>query len=271
MAIDWDDAFACTPYIPNGARYPMLWAAAANAYRLSRGPERLRANLAYGDHPRQKLDLHLPAERPVGLVVFVHGGYWRRFDRELFSHYATGPVARGWAVAMPGYPFAPEVRISDITRSVTDAIEQVAHVVEGPIVLAGHSAGGHLVTRQICADSRLSPGVLARIGRVVSIAGVHDLRPFLRMNANSDLHLDRAEAVAESPALCEPIAGKEIHVWVGEADRPEFVRQSVLLDTIWSGFDVTLRRMIAPRRHHFDVIDPLLSPTSALSALVTFA
>ena len=78
-------------------------------------------------------------------MVFVHGGYWRAFDRGLWSHLAAGPLARGWAVAMPGYVLAPEARIAAITAMIADAVAAAAAEVDGPMRLAGHSAGGHLV------------------------------------------------------------------------------------------------------------------------------
>ena len=47
--------------------------------------------------------------------MFVHGGYWLRFDRDMWSHLAAGAVARGWACAIPSYTLAPEARISAMT------------------------------------------------------------------------------------------------------------------------------------------------------------
>ena len=48
-------------------------------------------------------------------VVFVHGGYWMKFDRSYWSHFSEGLTARGWAVAMPSYTLAPEARIGSMT------------------------------------------------------------------------------------------------------------------------------------------------------------
>jgi acetyl esterase/lipase len=50
--------------------------------------------------------------------VFVHGGYWLRFGRGDWSHLAAGPVARGWAVALPSYTLAPAARIAAITAEI---------------------------------------------------------------------------------------------------------------------------------------------------------
>ncbi len=257
MGRDWDDAYANGAHIPGGVAFPERWAREAAVFRDGCAPERFRGNLRYGPHPREVLDLFLPDGAPRGLLVIVHGGYWLRFSQRDFSHLAAGGLYRGWAVAMPGYPLAPEVSVRDITRSIAAAISQAGQVVRGPIRLTGHSAGGHLVVRQVCADTGLDARILHRVARVVSISGVHDLRPLLMTAMKDGLHLDDEEAAAESPVLLRPLDGADVHVWVGDDERPEFVRQSTLLANIWSGFETRMAQTIVPGRHHFDIIEGL--------------
>lgn len=256
MIADWNDAYANAPHIAGGAEYPARWEALAAEFRGRTPPE----TLAYGAHPRQQIDLFRPEGEARGLLVFVHGGYWRAFDRGFWSHLAAGPLARGWAVALPGYVLAPEVRVAAITRMVADAVTAAAAEVGGPLHLIGHSAGGHLVTRQVCEDAVLPEAVAARVRRVISISGVHDLRPLLRTAINADLRLDAAEAAAESPALRLPREDVQVQVWVGADERPEFVRQSALLANIWTGLGGDTSFTIMPGRHHFDVIEELAEP-----------
>jgi acetyl esterase/lipase len=263
MIDDWDDAYANSPHIAGGADFPRRWSEAAAAFRQGMGA-RLRDGIDYGSHPRQRFDLFLPEGRPAGLLVFVHGGYWQAFDRGDWSHLAAGPLARGWAVAIPGYVLAPEARVAAMTAMIREAIAAAAGEVEGPIRLAGHSAGGHLVARQVCADSLLPEAVRARIGRVVPISALTDLRPILRTGLNRALRLDLVEARAESPALAEAREGALVHLWVGGDERPEFVRQSALLANVWAGLGVDTRLTIEPGRHHFDVIEGLCDPASDL-------
>ena len=264
MIADWDDAYANAAHIPGGDEFPARWAAAAKAFRAGMDGQ-LREGIPYGAHPRQRFDLFLPRGTPAGLVVFVHGGYWRAFDRGDWSHLAAGPLARGWAVAIPGYVLAPEARIAAITAMIREALAAAAAEVKGPIRLAGHSAGGHLVARQLCADSLLPEAVLARIERVVPISGLFDLRPLLRHQLNATLRLDLPEARMQSPALLEVrAAAVPVHVWAGAGERPEFVRQSELLANVWAGLGIDTRLTIEPGRHHFDVIGGLADPASDL-------
>lgn len=262
---DPDDAYANGAHIAGAADYPPRWAAAAAAFRAGLGA-RAETDLAYGAAPRRRLDLFRPEGAAQGLVVFVHGGYWRAFDKSVWSHLAAGALARGWATAMPSYTLAPEARVSEIVREIAVAVAFAARRVPGPVRLTGHSAGGHLAARMICADGPLPEDVAARVARTVSISGVHDLRPLLATKLNGDLRLDAAEAAAESPALRAPRAGARLLCWVGDAERPEFRRQNALLANVWTGLGAATAAFEAPGRHHFDVIDDLADPESRLVA-----
>ncbi|WP_308915979.1 alpha/beta hydrolase [Jannaschia sp. LMIT008] len=264
MVHDWrhlspatlDDAYANAPYIFGSDRFPARWAARARAFRDRLG-EHAVLDLAYGPAPRERLDLFRPSGDPRGLVVFVHGGYWHRFAKSDWSHLAVGALDRGFAVAMPGYTLAPDVRIADITRQVAVAIDRAAALVGGPVHLTGHSAGGHLVARMAMADAR--PACATRIARVVPLSPVADLRPLVPQAMNAVLRLDEGEARAESPALGRPVPGVDVRIHVGGDERPSFLWQSEALARAW---DAPLR--VAAGRHHFDVIDGLADAGSAL-------
>jgi alpha-beta hydrolase superfamily lysophospholipase len=201
--------------------------------------------------------------------VFVHGGYWLDFDKSSWSHLAGGAVALGWAVAMPSYPLAPDTRIRDMTLAVGKAVTRAAGLVDGPVRLAGHSAGGHLVTRMICDDSPLASPVAERVERVVSISGLHDLRPLRLHSMNERLRLDAQEAASESAALATPRPIDDVIAWVGARERPEFLRQSALLVEAWTRRGRNARLVADPGRHHFDVIEGLCDPAHPLA--LTFA
>ena len=166
---------------------------------------------------------------------------------------------------MPGYTLAPDNSIAGITAQISHAITKAAGLVDGPIHLTGHSAGGHLVARMVSDDTGLPDPVAARIARVVSISGLHDLRPLLMNSLNKTLGLTPKSAAAESPVLHRVRPGVRVTAWVGAAERPEFLRQAALLAEIWPSADL----IAAPNRHHFNVIDDLCDPSSPLvSALL---
>lgn len=247
--MNWDEAYSNSAYIPGGDSFPARWAEAAGTFRAQ---TRARLDQPYGSAEREVYDLFLPDESPRGTVVFVHGGYWLAFDKSSWSHLAQGPLAHGWAVAMPSYTLCPEARINEIVRQIGRAVTAIA----GEIRLVGHSAGGHLVTRLTCADSPLGD----RVTKTLSISGLHDLRPLMQTSMNRKLRLDEAEALAESPALLMPLPGAAVTAWVGGNERPEFLRQTALLANSWAG----TKQVVVPGRHHFDVIDELADPNSAM-------
>jgi len=254
--IDWDAAFENAAHIADGSTYPEAWRAQAAAYRAT---AHARLDLRYGPATREAFDLFLPSgARPHGLVVFVHGGYWRAFDKATWSHLAAGAVARGWAVAVPGYTLAPDATLGQIAGQIARAIAAAQAEVAGPLRLVGHSAGGQLVARMLCRDG------LDAARQAVSISGVHDLRPLRQTQLNATLGLSAASARTESPALQTPRAGTRLTVWVGSDERPEFLRQAALMREAWAGTPM----VVAPERHHFDVLAPLAQPDSALTDAV---
>ncbi|MDI7864623.1 alpha/beta hydrolase [Rhizobiaceae bacterium n13] len=263
---DWNDAYANGPNIPRGDRWPEAWVEPAANFRdalLAAG--RAKLDIAYGSRPRNRLDLFLPEGAAKGLVVFVHGGYWQQLDKSYWSHLAAGSVASGYAVAMPSYTLCPEVRIADIVTEVAAAIGEAASRVDGRLMLTGHSAGGHLVSRMACATAPLAKDVQARIRHVVSISGLHDLRPLLQTAMNERLCLDEAEALQESPALLRPMDHARVTCWVGGGERAEFLRQNALLANIWAGLGATTAAVAEPDRHHFNVIDGLADANHPLT------
>lgn len=265
MSTDWDDAYANGAYIAGAADYPPRWAAQAEAFRSAmRTAGRAELDLAYGPGARQVLDLFMPEQAPRGLAVFVHGGYWRAFDKSSWSHLAAGMLAHGWAVALPSYTIAPEASIPGMTREIGQAIGYVAPRVAGPIHLAGHSAGGHLVTRMACTNAPIAEDVQSRIAHVLSISGLHDLRPLVHTAMNDEWKMSATDARAESAALLDPVAGLSLTAWVGADERPEFLRQSDLIGNIWFGLGVETRVVREAGRHHFNVIEGLADPDAPI-------
>jgi acetyl esterase/lipase len=129
------------------------------------------AALAYGDHEDQVIDFYRPTRdigRPAPLVALLHGGAWRaRYDRGHVSPLAAHLAARGYAVASVEYrrggaPDAPQQPSQDpVAGRWPETFDDVAAAVDAlpvlavralgadavdlrRVLLAGHSAGGHL-------------------------------------------------------------------------------------------------------------------------------
>lgn len=255
--MELDDAYANGPHIPGGDGYAAIWAAKAAAFRDAASGA---LNLPYGVRAREVFDLFEPEDAAQGTLIFVHGGYWRSTDKDLWTHLAAGPLAQGWRVAMVDYDLCPDVTIAQITAQVAAAVAVIADRCPGPLRLAGHSAGGHLVARML--DPVVAGDWLDRVEGVVPISPLSDLEPLMKTSMNADFGLTPGTARAESP-VHQPVPSVPVTIWVGGAERPAFLDQARWLGDAW-GCDVVVR----PGRHHFDIIAGLEAAGSDLTAAV---
>jgi arylformamidase len=255
--MELDDDYANEPHIPGGDGFAALWKSKAEAFRAA-VPGVL--NQPYGERPREVFDLFEPKHRALGTVVFVHGGYWRSTDKDLWTHLAAGPLARGWRVAVVDYDLCPYVTIPQIRQQIAAAVNAIAARCPGPLRLAGHSAGGHLVAQML--NPQVAGDWLDRVTGVVPISPLSDLEPFLRTSMNADFGLDAATARAESP-IHQPVPTVPVTVWVGGAERPAFLDQARWLGQAWN-----CPVVIDAGRHHFDIIAGLEDAGSKLTDAV---
>lgn len=256
MTEDLSRAYNNGDFIKDSAAFPPRWAQDAQAFRDEMGARCVEVD--YGDHPRMKLDLFQPEGEAQGLLVWVHGGYWKALDKSYWSHFARGALERGWAVAMPSYVLAPEARLSEMTAQIAAAVTKASEIVAGPIVISGHSAGGHLSARMGCADQN-HPWTV-RLKRVVPMSPLADLHPIMQTDMNEVLHIDADEARRESPALLDKHPHVDCTVWVGAQERPVFLYQARLLSEEWD-----CAWHADPGTHHFDVIDAMCDANSPLT------
>ena len=254
--LDFDRSYANGAFIPGSELLPGYWEQQAGEFRRAM-KARAKLNIPYGTAARQQFDLFAPEKPALGLMVFIHGGYWLESGRESWSHLAAGAVGRGWACVLPSYTLAPDARIAEMTVEIAMAVKAAASMVEGPVVVTGHSAGGHLAARMGCND--MPKGLGERVLRVVPISPVAELAPIARTRMNNALRLTEAEVASESPARLTKRATCEAHVWVGMMERPAFLWQARLLSEEWD-----CPWTPQPGRNHFSVLDDLALPGSGL-------
>lgn len=122
--------------------------------------------MAYGSHPDQVVDVYPGRGDGAGpTVVFVHGGYWRpEYDREHARSAAGALAGAGFPTALIEYrrvPGSPDVTCADIAEAVRLVATGGTGLPDGPVVLVGHSAGGHLSLVAASDDSLPVLGCLA--------------------------------------------------------------------------------------------------------------
>lgn len=243
------------------------WARDAKAYREAHAPLRI----PYGPSERQHIDVFQPGEpdHEAKTVLFIHGGYWQSLEPGLFSHMARGLNAHGITVAVPGYDLCPHVRIGDIVEEIRASARELARF-EKHLVVAGHSAGGHLAacmlaTNWPAVDEKLPTGF---VSAAYAISGLFDLKPLVATSINRALGMDEAEAELMSPLSWAPPRGLVFDAAVGGDESAEYLRQSRTIVEHWGAAGVETRYEAVPGANHFTVIADLADPGSAMTRRV---
>lgn len=125
---------------------------------------------AYGAGPDEVADIYLPGPDVAAAVpvLLLHGGYWRpEYDRAHLRPMAAALAAAGHATVLVEYPRRPG-RPDATVDAVRAALASVGDVIDAPVIVIGHSAGGHLA---LLAAQPAGSNALA----VLALAPVADL------------------------------------------------------------------------------------------------
>jgi arylformamidase len=254
--------------VPDHQRWLDEWVS-----RSQRAMETLRPSLdlRYGTLPKETLDLFVPRATARGTLMYIHGGWWRSLDKSDYAFVAPVFVAAGYAVATINYTLCPEDTIANAVEQCRRALawlvrEGPAHGAPSPLVIGGHSAGGHLTAMMFTTDWRARGLAAAPFIGGASLSGVHELEPLVQFSHNVDFRLDVAEARRMSPVCAQPLTDAPLLLAVGADETSEFVRQT---DVLWDAWPRNHPRHVAGPMHiagrqHYSVV---LDYTDAASAL----
>lgn len=259
-SVDYEVEYNNRARIPEHPSLFAGWAKDAAAYRERHTPR----VIAYGSSPRNTIDF-FAANGKGPIVVFIHGGYWQACDRSFFSHLAGGLNAHGIDVAIPGYDLCPEVTIDQIIRQMRMASRELAQFAR-PLVISGHSAGGHLAACMLATDWPAFDASLSRnlVIAAYSISGLFDLGPLVKTSVNNAMRLDEATAEAASPLFWAAPRHGSLDAVVGESESAEYFRQSHSIVDAWGGAGLPTRFGTVPGANHITAIAPLADPDSPM-------
>ena len=240
----------------------------------ARAQLRCIADLAYGDHPLQRLDVYPAAAAGAPAHLFLHGGYWRAQDKQNFAFLAAPLVARGVCAVIVNYELCPASTLDGVVGSALAAIDWTSRNIArhggdpDRLTISGHSAGAHLAAAALATDwtARGLRGDV--IKGAVMISGIFDPAPARATSVDVDLRLtpeliarhDYERAIPRVTCPSWIIAGgREPWHWIDQSFRyAHHLRRH--------GGDPGV--IVSPGFHHFDILDQYRDSASDVARAV---
>jgi arylformamidase len=217
------------------------------------------ADVAYGEHERQRLDVYLPQSQsagPLAILVWVHGGGFVRGEKHSPTHPYNAHVGRwaarnGFMGVVINYRLAPQAQWpsggEDLAAVVAWLEREAADLGgdSGRIVLAGTSAGSaHIATYlQLQAAPRVRAAVL--------LSGLYGATPL----AEQDRHYygsNPARDAEHSSLAAVARSAVPLFVACAEFDPPRFQTETViLLETVLQQRGSLPRAYLASGHNHY--------------------
>jgi arylformamidase len=252
-----DAAYNNSAAVKNSAEKLDEWAR-RSAQTRARRPDAL-LDLAYGQRPRNRIDLFRCGRPRAPLLIFIHGGYWQRNSKEMFSCMADGALANVFDVALIGYTLAPDATLTEIVGEVRAAVRWLR--AEGPrfgagmskVIVSGWSAGGHLTAL-----------ALAEADAGLAISGIFDLEPCRLNYLNEKLNLTLREQADLSPIRRLPSSSPPLAIAFGTAELSELQRQSRDYVSARQAAKLPTEMLALEGHDHFSMLEELARPDGKL-------
>lgn len=140
-------------------------------------------DVAFGDHPRLKLDIYQPTKPLNGapVLMFVHGGSWSDGSKDLYKFVGEAFTSEGLTVVVPNYRLYPGINFPDPITDTVKAAAFTANRYHGrPLILMGHSAGAYNILMAALDPQYLAAegiDICTRVSGVISLSGPTGVTP----------------------------------------------------------------------------------------------
>lgn len=159
---------------------------AINAVTSGNGSEK-QLDIAYGNDPRDRLDIYRPRSQSgtAPVVVFFYGGSWNSGSRRDYAFVGEALAARGIVAVLADYRLYPQVRypsfVEDSAQAVTWTLKEISAYGGDPkrVFVMGHSAGAYNAA-MVAIDPRwlaAQGSSIAAVRGLIGLAGPYDFIP----------------------------------------------------------------------------------------------
>jgi acetyl esterase/lipase len=170
--------------------------AVVNAPQLTYDGQIIR-NIAYGDNPRQKLDIYIPKaseNAALPIIVFFHGGRWSFGSKDQYKFVGLTLSNMGYIVVLPNTRLYPEVKHPEFVRDGAAAVAWVYNNIaeyggNNNLYLSGHSSGAHISALITADESYLKAQGLSTniINAFAGISAPYDFDPSIESEDLRDM------------------------------------------------------------------------------------
>lgn len=234
--------------------------------RIAENRLKVIKDIAYGSGFREAVDIFSSEKPNSKTLVFIHGGYWYKFDKTSFHFIARAFAGYNITSVIINYPLVPTVTIDKTSEACRKAINWISKNIyqwngnPEEIYIVGHSAGAHLAT-SVMMNTQENENV---IRGVCAISGLYNLLPIYLSNVNDILGMDKETALRNSPALKDPIEYNQLLLAVGSEETDEFISQSKEYYTVLKNKSSRVEFLEISGMNHFSILSSLTDQESIM-------
>ena len=225
-------------------------------------------DIGYGNSFGEKVDIFPAGHSNAPVFVFIHGGYFKAFDKRQYSYIAKPFVSAGCTVALINYDLAPKVSVKEIIDQNIKAFiwiyENISRWNGNPenIVICGHSVGAFLVAKILEFDWEQK--VRQSIAGAALLSGLYDLSKLKQSYLNESLQLSDDDVTNLSPIFGHISDFPHAIVAVGEDETEEFIEQSKRYSKKLQDAKSSHEYMLLENKNHYTILRMLRSRNNDL-------
>ena len=223
-------------------------------------------DVPYGADETEKLDIFRARGPSKGLLMFIHGGYWRALDKSDFSFVAPALANAGITVAVPNYALCPKVQVRDIVMQLVQAGAWLYRnggnfgAPRGNLHVAGHSSGGHLGCCVVITEWEKEGLPRDILNGALLGSGMYDLKPVRLSKRSAYVTFTDAMEQALSPQRHIDKIHTPLVITYGTLETPEFQRQSREFYEAVKAAGKPVRLLAGKAYNHFETQETLGNP-----------